>query len=232
MSAGCFFRGCAMSEPTEAGRARESNGAFQPVRVQQPLNALTRSSARFAHFLVRLTGARKIEYTYLNRRTNSEMKAQRFETWIVGENPQHYCLGIIKGSAQDIQQALLRYEEGSVWELSKVNFDNSVQLHYISTPVAVRVELTKSTLRRLPNQDMSKHPVPPRSVAEVSCIKSSRNTDLIALVKYVDPTKRKSKKDVDIADVELVDTSETSGNKTAAITISVFGLTKIQQLEN
>ena len=78
---------------------------------------------------------------------------------------------------------------------------------------------------------MPQHPVPPRSVADLRRITTNRCADLIAMIKQASTDKRKSKKDEEIVDVELVDNSLTIPDKLlATIVVSVFGTAKIQQL--
>ena len=78
--------------------AADSGCASQPAGALQPLGALNKSSARLATFAVRLCGGRVVEYTYKNKKDNQEVKAQKFEVWLVGQNPEHYCIGYVKSS--------------------------------------------------------------------------------------------------------------------------------------
>ena len=218
-----------------AGAAAHSGGASQPARAMQPLGALNKSSGRLATFAVRLSGARKVDYTYKNKKDQQEVLAHKFEAWLVGQNPEHYCIGYIKGSKRVCQEAYQKYQSGTVWALSRVSFDTWTAPTYISTPIAFRVDLANSTLRKLDGEIcaiMPQHPVPPRSVAEVARITTNRSTDLIAVVKSVSTNKRKSNSNEEIVDVELVDNSVTPTDKLATIVISVFGTKKIQELSD
>ena len=67
-----------------AGAAMDSGGASQPARAMQPLGALTKSSGRVATFAVRVAGARTVTYTYKEKKTQQEVLAHKFETWLVG----------------------------------------------------------------------------------------------------------------------------------------------------
>ena len=99
------------------------------------------------------------------------------------------------------------------------------QSWFISTPMPFRVDLTKSrmtiwdagdeTLMEL-HVSHPKHPVPPRSVADVARITTNGCTDLIALIKEVSTQTRKNKSDDDIVDVELL-VNSMSGSVTLGI---------------
>ena len=127
-----------------------------------------------------------------------------------------------------------KYEDGAVWSLSKVCLDNYTDAKYISTPISYRVDLAKSTLKMLEASsapDMPEHPVPPRSVADVTRITTSRGTDLIALVKDVASDKRRTTKTGEpVCDITLVDSSVASAGNLATIKVSLFGEEKIERL--
>ena len=83
------------------------------------------------------------------------------------------------------------------------------QSWFISTPMPFRVDLTKSrmtiwdagdeTLMEL-HVSHPKHPVPPRSVADVARSTTNGCTDLIAMIKEVSTQTWKNKSDDDIID--------------------------------
>jgi len=165
--------------------------------------------------------------------------AHKFEAWLVGNNPQDYCIGFVKGTQAECNRAKDQYHDATVWTLSKVSLDTYTPTTYISTPIPFRVDLTKSKMTNQDTQNetdirlrasMPQHAVPPRSVADVARITTNRSTDLIAMVKKVSKDKRKSKSDEEIVDVELVDNSMTTPDKLASIVVGVFGKDKIQQL--
>ena len=67
--------------------------------------------------------------------------------------------------------------------------------------------------------------MPPRTVAETSCIKSTRATDILAIVKTVG-VPRINRNDKTITDVTLIDDSTASNGKLATVVISVWGKEK------
>ena len=146
------------------------------------------------------------------------MTAHKFEAWLVGNNPQDYCIGFVKGSEAECNQAKMKYTDDTVWSLSKVSFDTYTAVTYISTPIPFRVDLTESEMiiwdagdetQKELRASHPKHPVPPRSVADVARIMTNRSTDLIAMIKDVSTQTRKNKSDEEIVDVELLDNSMT-----------------------
>ena len=180
--------------------AADSGGSSQHAGAMQPLGALNKSSAVLATFAVRLYGGRVVEYTYKNKKDNQEVKAQEFEVWLVGQDPEHYCIGYVKGSVRLCEEALQKFRKGSHWALSKVSFDTFAAATYISTPIPFRVDLAKSSINAFApsnelNASMAEHPVPSLSVAEVARITTIRSTDLIAVVKSVSTNRRRSKTD-------------------------------------
>ena len=79
---------------------------------------------------------------------------------------------------------------------------------------------------------MPSSPVPPKSVADVMRITTNLKTDLIAIIKKVGNTTRKSKENEQVVDIVLVDNTMGGSGKLAAIEVTIFGETKIQQLRS
>ena len=160
--------------------------------------------------------------------------SHKFETWLVGIKGDEYCVGYVKGSESACQRAKEKYTDGSVWSLSKVTFDNYSDAKYISTPIPFRVDLGKSTLTLLSGDsapEVAEHAVLPRSVADVKRITTTRGTDVIAVLKEVSKERHQTKKSgEDVADITLVDNSNATAGSLAAITVSVFGTSKLNTL--
>ncbi len=194
-----------------------SGGASQPAIALQELQHLNKSSGKIATFAVRLWGGRVVDYQYKRRPDYQLVTQHKFEVWLVGSNPQAYCIGYVKGTETVCNRAKQQYADASLCTLSKVVFDTYGNASYNSTPIALRVDLAKSQITVLDSASetyanlsatMPTHPVPPRSVADVAGITTNRNTDLIAMIKSVE-NQRQSKAGEDIVDVELVDDSKT-----------------------
>ena len=96
----------------------------------------------------------------------------------------------MKASEAECRKAATKFKDGTVWALSKVAFDTYAQRQYISTPILLRVDLTKSLLttqeegiqvHEALRASMPLSPEPPTSVADVTRIRTNRSTDLIAV---------------------------------------------------
>ena len=72
------------------------------------LAAVNKSSARLGHFLVKVANAKSSTYTYKDKRNGSDVNAAKFELHLVGENPSDYCIGYVKGSTQQIAEAVTK----------------------------------------------------------------------------------------------------------------------------
>ena len=211
-------------------------GASQPARTMvgyADMAALNKSSSKIATFAVRIVGAKIGEYTFTSKRDTKPVVQHKFEAWLVGTNAQAYCLGYVKGSPDTVQKAQDKFTEGSVWAMSKVVFDTYTAITFISTPVPFRLDVGKSKMEPIKNDDLYKQmpqqPVPPRSVADIARITSKRSTDLIAIVKDVGD-QRTTKSGQVVADVTLIDNSETSAGVLATIKVGVFGHEKVENL--
>ena len=201
-----------------------------------PLSALNRSSANVAQFLVTVYQPRKLTWQYTQKRSNREVTAHKMECLLLGPSDSDgttaYATAIVKGTAEVVEQALAKFTQHSKWMLSKVVFDAVGDTKYISAPLKVRVDLSKSIVRE-PEPvhaavQMAMYPVPPRTVAETAGISDNRTTDLLAIVKSQSATR--PTKTAAVADVELVDGSTMPDGKLGSITVSVFGEEKLSLL--
>ena len=203
------------------------------------MTALNKSSGKVATFAVRVVGAKTSEYTFTPKRDTKPVTQHKFEAWLVGINAQGYCVGFVKGTQAAVKQAQTKYTEGSVWALSKVVFDTYTAITFVSTPVPFRLDVAKSKMEAIEDdelcQQMPLEPVPPRSVADIARITTKRSTDLIAIVKDVGE-QRTTKSGLVVADVTLIDNSESSAGMLATIKVGVFDNTmpasKIALLKN
>ena len=194
------------------------------------LNCLNKSSAKVAEFPVQMAMGKIVNYTYFSKRDCSTVQAQKFEVYVVGRNPEAYCIGYVKDDMEACRQAHEKFCDGSAWTLSNVAFDDKTSASYINTSVPFRIDLMKSTLVCLGKDSPNpSSPVPPRSVADIACIKTNKCSDLIAMVKEV-KREHVTKDDQCVADVILIDNSEVKPGLLAVAVIGVFGKEKIQLL--
>ena len=124
-----------------------------------------------------------------SKMTQQQMTMHKFETWLMGNNPEEYCIGFVKGSEAQCNDAKMKYTDNSVWLLSKIVLDLHAARPCISTPIQYWVDLNKSEMILLEGAyedfyaSMPKHPIPPRSVADIAQMNMNRSTDLIAIIK-------------------------------------------------
>ena len=198
------------------------------------LNVLNKSSAKIAAFLVTVFKGRVSDYTFTQKGSGKVITAHKFEAWLVGSKAESYCIGYVRGTPQACKSAASKFVDGSQWTLSKVVLDSYTNAMYISTPVPFRVDMTKSAFNEAKNlsgvDQPAEHPVPPRTVADVARINSTKATDLLAFVKSVSQ-ERTSKNGHHIADVVLLDDSKTDSVHLATVTVGVFGSDKISMLK-
>ena len=204
----------------------------------QDLKALTKSSAKVATFVVKLSGGNVDSYAYTNKK-GQDVTAHKFEVSLVGKKPEDYCKGYVKSTQSECSKAASKFQDGTVWALSKVAFDTYTQSQYISTPVPYRVDLSRSLMKILDEStetqetlraSMPSSPAPSASVADVTRITTNRSIDVIAVIKEIDGRTRQSKTGEMIADIVLVDNTTVGSGKLALIDVRVFGATKIEQL--
>ena len=50
-----------------------------------------------------------MRYTYMSKRDQQTVAAHKFEVWLVGNNPQDYCIGFVKGSDAECNKANMKY---------------------------------------------------------------------------------------------------------------------------
>ena len=139
------------------------------------LSALNKQSAKVATFLVKVVRADMVVFMYKSRRDGSEQTAQCWECHLLGENPENYCVGCVKGSDDAVKKAAKRFANGSVWVLSKAALDTSTDIAYISSSLKMKVDLGKSSLvspTTAPAKELPAAPMPPRTVAETDAITS------------------------------------------------------------
>ena len=147
-----------------------------------------------------------------------------------------YCMGIFKGSEAQVKAMSDKYTEGTALKLSKVTFDGSVTAQYIHTPHQIVVDMGKATIHimsppelLLSGLKLGSQVVPPRTVAETSSIRSSKSTDVLAMLKSLSaPRKCKSREEV--ADAILIDGSS-NASEHSGISVAIFGRQKIEFLK-
>ena len=199
------------------------------------LSSLNKSSAKVVAFPVSMAMGNLVEYTYPSKKNNGTVKAQKFEVYVVGNKPEDYCIGFVKGPMEECRKAQEKFCNGSAWTLSKVAFDTWTNTSYISTPLPYRIDLAKSSVVAAEGSGSSgsadpRVPVPPRTVADIARIKTNKGSDLLAMVKEV-TRERTNKNEETIADVTLIDDSELKKGRLATTVVNVWGKEKVELLK-
>ena len=196
------------------------------------VTSINRSSVKFASWVLRVTGGHAYEYTFTSKKTGKEMRNHKFECRLTGKSENAYVLAVLRGTEAEVKAAEAKYTNGSIWEVSKVNFEENVMSAFISSAHKVSVDLKKSTLLQTKDDaldnELAKAAVPPRTVAETSKITSTRNQDLLAIVTAMEPIRPTKRGNA--LDITVMDASEDSAGNYAKVVVTVWGDTKQQMV--
>jgi len=161
------FGGSVASQPTTR-LLTVADGAFQPAGATSrmagaqtqclDLHFLSKSSAKVAAFAVRVCHGRCVEYHYVQKQNSKQITGHKFEAHLVGIKAESYCVGYVRGSPDTCKAAAEKFPDGSMWLLSKVILDTHAAAAFISTPVAFRVDLSKSSLVTMSNDGSATQP--------------------------------------------------------------------------
>ena len=183
-----------------------------------------KSSARIAQMIVRICHGKDTSYTYQDKKSFKTVKAFKFECYLLGEAAGIYMLGFLKGTEQQVKDALVKFPNGRVFKLSNISLDSWTAAIMISSPKAFRLNLEKTTC--LPIADGAPQPaeiplapVPPRTVAETARVTTNKNQDLLAVLKDA-MNKRTTKDGIDIVDAVLIDDSKAETGELATVFVS------------
>ena len=207
--------------------------ATSPEQPTSPLGSLTKSSAKAQDFLVRVYMPRKVTWSHKSRQNGQMLEKTRFECTLLGENAEHYCEGILKGTPAEVEAALQKFLPHTAWKLSKVGLDSQQQEAFVHTPVRVVVDLKRTRCTPVlqasqQETSLASGPAPQTTVAQMMNIKSRRCFDVMAVVHSVSNT-RTPVGHPPVADVHLVDGSLTTKSKTAEAVVAVWGAHNIEQ---
>ena len=191
------------------------------------LEEFGKNSAKVAHLLVKTTQGRVTSWEYEDKKKGQTMRAHKFECILLGETPEVYMLGYVRGSDKQAQEAFKKYKDGNVYKLSQTKLDTWTSAAFISSPKPFRVNMQTSTLIDVPAdsieaRSMAAAPVPPRTVAETAGILRNKSCDVIALVKGT-ANKRETKDGKHVVDVVLIDDSTTTSGERATLPTTVWG---------
>ena len=145
----------------------------------------------------------------------------------------HYCEATLKGTASEVKTALEKFLPRTAWKLSKLGLDGQQQDSFVHTSVRVVVDLKRTqcnpVLQSSPQEtSLASAPAPQTTVADMMNIKSRRCFDVMAVVHSVSDT-RTPVGHPPVANVHLVDGTQTTKSKTAEAVVAVWGLENIQK---
>ena len=172
------------------------------------LKEFNTNSAKRASFPGTIFNGKVHMYDYEAKTAKKTVTAHKFECTLVGQDAHHYVKAFLKGSENDAKSAHKKYTDGSRWILSKASLDTWTKSAYISTPLQFRINLEKTTMKKVEGavQEMPLEPIPPRTIAETIGITTDKAQDILCLVKHT-KDRRKIPDGTVLTDALLVDGS-------------------------
>jgi hypothetical protein len=205
------------------------------MAASTPMSDFNKSSARIAHLIAKICHGKKKSYTYVEKKSQKEITAYKFECLLLGDKEGVYMCGFLKGTQQQVNDAANKFKDGQVFKLSKISLDTWTSTTSISSPKAFRLNLEKTTCQQIAANDALAQqiplaPVPPRTVGETAKVTTNKNQDLLAVVKAA-TNKRTTRDGIDIIDAVLIDDSKAETGQFATVLVSVWGDEKVNLIE-
>jgi len=205
------------------------------MAASTPMSDFNKSSARIAHLIAKICHGKKKSYTYVEKKSQKEITAYKFECLLLGDKEGVYMCGFLKGTQQQVNDAANKFKDGQVFKLSKISLDTWTSTTSISSPKAFRLNLEKTTCQHIAANDALAQqiplaPVPPRTVGETAKVTTNKNQDLLAVVKAA-TNKRTTRDGIDIIDAVLIDDSKAETGQFATVLVSVWGDEKVNLIE-
>ena len=167
----------------------------------------------------------------MEKKSGKEVSAYKFECFPLGEKEDVYMYGFLKGTQQQVNDAVNKFKDGQVFKLSKISLDTWTSTTSISSPKAFRLNLEKATCQQIAANDalaqqVPLKPVPPRTVGDTAKVNTNKTQDLLAVVKAA-TNKRTTREGIDIIDAVLIGDSKAETGKLATVLVSVWGNRKV-----
>ena len=200
------------------------------------MSDFNKSSAKIAQVIAKICHGKTTSYKYVEKRSQKEVTAYKFECILLGEKEGVYMYGFFKGSQQQVNDAANKFKDGHVFKLSKINLDTWTPTNLISSPKPFKLNLQSTKSERIADDDVqARHmplaPVPPRTVAETAKVTTNKAQDLLALVKAA-TNKRTTKDGTGIIDAVLIDDSKAESGELATVMVSVWSNEKVHLVEH
>ena len=140
------------AKPTEEQLPSPNSGAVQPidhVLLASSTMNLTRLEdlLEFTSWTARVTSGRSYHYTYEPKKGETDITGYKFECCFVGASATAYVSAVLTGTKQEVAKAQNQFKDGSIWDLSKIKFEENSNPAVIGSPLKVCVDLARSTLK-------------------------------------------------------------------------------------
>lgn len=112
----------------------------------ESLKAMNINTAKFASWIVMVRKPEAKPVTF--NRDGKEQKGSRFQCVLTSNNEEEYCLGVVPFQWKNRDagfDAMRKFTEGSIWQISTPAFEQKVKLDQISTPVKQQVLMCPPT---------------------------------------------------------------------------------------
>ena len=112
--------------------------ASKKVAKYESLKNLNHNNAKFAHWLVCVRKPESVPVQFTDSRSSQQEKGSRFQCVLTSSIKEEYCIGVIGFQWKDRNagfDALSKFTDGSIWQMSTPAFDDKQKMEWISTPV-------------------------------------------------------------------------------------------------
>ena len=121
-----------------------NHGKFEPLR-----NIDNRTTGRHASWVVKVLSPKVVEYSFHSK--GEQVLAKKFRCVLTSSNPQEYMYGSIPFDFKNrnaAEEALKKFTDGSVWEISSPAFDHKYSRLYVGCPKKAVLLLLAPTVMR------------------------------------------------------------------------------------
>ena len=87
------------------------------------MSGFNKSSARIAQLIAKICHGKKTSYQYQDKKAGKEVKAYKFECFLLGEKEGVYMCAFLKGTQQQVNNAADKFQDGHVFKLSNISLD-------------------------------------------------------------------------------------------------------------
>ena len=131
-----------MTSVTRSQAAKESACSFDKL---DKMNATT---AKFTSWIVMIRNPKILTIRFWSKHQHKFVDVKRFQCVLASADPKQYMYGCVLQdyrSENAIDEALAKFEEGSVWKISRPVFDTKSKREYVSCPIKMVVVMKSPT---------------------------------------------------------------------------------------